>query len=51
VSSTVEHYSLTLPNLTDKLLALMATLKLGLVRKRVLVFVNTVDQVGGLGSG
>lgn len=44
VSCTITHYSFDCPA-ADRLLVVLALLKLGLVRKKVLLFVNTVDQV------
>jgi superfamily II DNA/RNA helicase len=43
VSTTITHWSLACPK-EDKLLVLMTVLKLGLVRRKVLVFVNSIDQ-------
>lgn len=46
VSSTITHWSMAVDT-ADKLLVIMALLKLGLVRKKVLVFVNSVNEVSG----
>uniref|UniRef100_A0A7S0S3C6 RNA helicase n=1 Tax=Chlamydomonas leiostraca TaxID=1034604 RepID=A0A7S0S3C6_9CHLO len=43
VAKEVAHWAYECASAGDKLLAVMAMLKLGLVRKKVLVFVNTVD--------
>ncbi|GAX72585.1 hypothetical protein CEUSTIGMA_g41.t1 [Chlamydomonas eustigma] len=42
-ASEIDHFSFECPH-EDKLLITMALLKLGLVRKKVLIFVNTVDR-------
>ncbi|KAJ9528986.1 hypothetical protein QJQ45_000556 [Haematococcus lacustris] len=47
IPASIEHYLYPAANTVDKLLVVLALLKLGLVRKKVLVFVNTVDQVSG----
>ncbi|KAL6753625.1 DEAD-domain-containing protein [Haematococcus lacustris] len=44
IPASIEHYLYPAANTVDKLLVVLALLKLGLVRKKVLVFVNTVDQ-------
>ena len=44
----IEHFAYECAR-EDKLMAVMAILKLGLVRKKALIFVNTVDRVGGRG--
>jgi len=45
VSSTIEHFFYEVATSMDRLLVIMAMLRLGLVRKKTLTFVNTVDQV------
>jgi thioester reductase-like protein len=46
VPSTIEHFYFDCATSADRLLVTMAVLRLGLVRKKTLIFVNTVDQVG-----
>ena len=43
-AAEIEHFSFECPP-EDKLIVTMALLKLGLVRKKTLIFVNTVDRV------
>ena len=45
VPSTIEHFYYECAASVDRLLVMMALLRLGLVRKKTLTFVNTVDQV------
>jgi len=48
VSSTIEHFFYEVATSMDRLLVIMAMLRLGLGRKnrkKTLTFVNTVDQV------
>jgi hypothetical protein len=47
-AAEIEHFSFECAH-EDKLLVTMAMLKLGLVRKKALIFVNTVDRVRGQG--
>mmetsp|Transcript_15453 Transcript_15453/g.41851 ORF Transcript_15453/g.41851 Transcript_15453/m.41851 type:complete len:698 (+) Transcript_15453:110-2203(+) len=42
--STIEHFFYECATSMDRLLVMMAILRLGLVRKKTLTFVNTVDQ-------
>ena len=49
-AAEIEHFSFECPP-EDKLIVTMALLKLGLVRKKTLIFVNTVDRVRRRGAG
>lgn len=44
VSDTIEHFSYDCATSDDRLLVVMTLLKLGLVKKKCLIFVNTVDR-------
>ena len=48
-AAEIEHFSFACPP-EDRLLVTMALLKLGLVRKKALIFVNTVDRVSQPGT-
>ena len=49
-AAEIEHFSFECPP-EDKLIVTMALLKLGLVRKKTLIFVNTVDRVSRREAG